>query len=70
MQRGMKFLVWLLVAALCLGALVLMLHPAYRDAFQALRRGEPDRSLIWQSNRDYYDQVIPGEDDEEDALDP
>jgi acyl-CoA synthetase (AMP-forming)/AMP-acid ligase II len=57
MEQGSKTLLITLVTALLMGALVVALNPAYRQAFFALVRGEPAASPIWTSNRDYYPDV-------------
>lgn len=57
MEQGSKTLLIILVTALLMGALVVALNPAYRQAFFALVRDEPAASPIWTSNRDYYPDV-------------
>jgi hypothetical protein len=57
MERGVKVLVRILVGAMLMGSLVIALHPEYRSAFQALLRGDPASSPIWQSNAEYYREV-------------
>jgi hypothetical protein len=57
MDRGVKLLRRIIVAALLLGALVIVVHPDYRDTFRALWAGDIEHSAIWESNREYYREV-------------
>jgi hypothetical protein len=57
MERGVKLLRRIIVAALLLGALVIIVHPDYRHTFQAMWADEVERSAIWESNREYYREV-------------
>ena len=58
MEQGSRTLMIILGTALLLGALVVGFNPAYRKAFLALLDGKPAESPIWQSNRDYYTEIV------------
>lgn len=57
MEQGSKTLLIILASALLIGALVTAFHSAYRQAFLAQVRGQPETSPIWRSNRDYYPAI-------------
>lgn len=57
MERGAQALVKMMLASLVLGLLVLFFHPDYRDAFAALRRGQPAESPVWKTNERYYTEI-------------
>ena len=62
MEQGAAKLAKILAFALLLGVAVTAFNPAYRQAFLAIVRGQPEESPIWKSNRDYYpDIVLPGQ---------
>jgi hypothetical protein len=58
MEKGAKALAYLLVGALTLGLLVVLAHPAYRASAASLLRGNPEAAPLWQSNADYYPDVL------------
>jgi hypothetical protein len=60
MERGARTLLFILVAALLVGALVTAVIPAYRQTAVALWRGQPQKSPIWESNQAYYTEVQLG----------
>ncbi|NCD22708.1 MAG: hypothetical protein EOL90_07200 [Spartobacteria bacterium] len=57
MEQGAAKLAKILGFALLLGIAVTVFHPAYREAFLALVRGQPTESPIWKSNADYYPDI-------------
>lgn len=57
MERGAQALVKMMLASLLLGLLVLIFHPDYRAALSAIRRGEPEKSPVWQTNERYYTEI-------------
>lgn len=57
MERGAKTLLFILIGALAVGALVVAVVPAYRLTAVALWRGHVQQSPIWESNRTYYSEV-------------
>lgn len=57
MERGAQALVRIMLASLVLGLLTLLFHPDYRAALQAVWRGEPSESPVWQTNERYYSEV-------------
>lgn len=57
METNARWLMWILLAALALGAAAIALTPAYRRSLAALARGRPAESPIWQTNRDFYPDV-------------
>ena len=59
MPRGTHMLVRMMMAAALLGGAVMLFHPDYRDAARRLRHGDIPHSVIWESNRGYYAEVIP-----------
>jgi len=61
MERGVKALLRILLAALLLGLLVIAVHPAYRATAQALWRGDLSASPIAESNHAYYPDVVVGQ---------
>lgn len=63
MQRGVTALVRILAVAVLTGVSIWGFHPDYRDTIRAWRQGAPETSAIWQSNANYYRQVVPGEDE-------
>ncbi len=63
MQRGVTTLVRILAVAVLTGMAVWVLHPDYRATVGAWRQGTPEASAIWQSNANYYRQVVPEEDE-------
>ena len=65
MERGAQALVKMMLASLLLGLVVLFVHPDYRAAFAALRRGEPEQSPVWKTNERYYSEIrtVPEHDD-------
>ena len=40
--------------ALAIGAVVCLARPEYRSAFRAWWAGQPEQSMIWQSNANWY----------------
>ena len=61
MEQGAAKIAKLLLVAILLGVSVTAFNPSYRQAFLALTRGEPQENPIWQSNLEYYpDIVLPG----------
>ena len=62
MEQGAAKLAKILAFALLLGIAVTAFNPAYRQAFLAIARGQPEESPIWKSNLEYYpDIVLPGQ---------
>lgn len=62
MEQGAAKLAKILAFALLLGIAVTAFNPAYRQAFLAIARGQPQESPIWKSNLDYYpDITLPGQ---------
>ena len=62
MEQGAAKLAKILAFALLLGIAVTAFNPAYRQAFLAIARGEPEESPLWKSNAEYYpDIVVPGQ---------
>lgn len=62
MEQGAAKLAKILAFALLLGIAVTAFNPAYRQAFLAIARGQPEESPIWKSNLDYYpDIALPGQ---------
>lgn len=61
MEQGATKIAKLLAFALLLGVAVTAFNSHYRQAFLSMVRGQPQENPIWQSNRDYYpDIVLPG----------
>lgn len=59
MEKNSRLLIFILIAALALGALVLAAAPAYRQTLAALARGRAADAPIWRTNRDFYPDVRP-----------
>ena len=57
MEQGARSLLIILCAALLAGAVVIAVHPAYRQAFFSILNGTPAESPIWQSNAEYYPDI-------------
>ena len=57
MEQGAAKLAKILAFALLLGIAVTAFHPAYRNAFLAIARGQPEESPIWKSNAEYYPDI-------------
>ena len=58
MEQGAAKLAKILAFALLLGIAVTAFHPAYRNAFLAIARGQPQESPIWKSNAEYYPDIV------------
>lgn len=61
MEQGAKSLLRILVIALLIGAGVIAVKPAYRQALMALVHGQPLESPIWKSNEAYYPDITMAE---------
>lgn len=57
MEQGAAKLAKILAFALLLGVAVTAFNPAYRQAFLAIARGQPEESPIWKSNAEYYPDI-------------
>ncbi len=57
MESNSRWLVFLLAAALVLGAVVTAVAPGYRRTAVCLAAGHPEESPIWRSNVDFYSEV-------------
>lgn len=57
MEKGARALLFILIGALLVGAVVIALVPIYRQTAFALWRGRPEASAIWSSNRGYYTEI-------------
>lgn len=66
MERGVKMLVRILATAGLLGLAVILFNPDFRGTVVSMFRGQVEQSPIWQSNADYYTEVMfeDGGDDE------
>ena len=49
----------MLASAALIGLLVIFLNPTYRKTATCIFKGESTNSLIWQSNIDYYPDLVP-----------
>ena len=57
MEEGAKALAKIILASLVLGALVVALHPQYRETARAIWRSQVESSPIWISNGAYYSGI-------------
>jgi hypothetical protein len=61
MEQGAAKIAKMLAFALLLGIAITAFNPHYRQAFLAIARGTPQENPIWESNLEYYpDIVLPG----------
>lgn len=61
MEKGARTMAWMLIVAAVVGALVIALHPDYRELFRQIRAGKPAETAIWRSNEIFYPAVGPTE---------
>jgi hypothetical protein len=57
MEQGAKAVLRILIAAMLLGAVVIVAHPQYRETARAILHGHPEMSPIWKSNGAYYSEI-------------
>ena len=61
MEQGASKIARMLAFALLFGIAITAFNPHYRQAFLAIANGTPQENPIWQSNCEYYpDIVLPG----------
>ena len=59
MEKLGKSIAIMLASAALIGLLVIMFDPTYRKTALCVLKGESTNSPIWQSNADYYPDLVP-----------
>jgi len=59
MEKLGKSIAIMLATAAIIGIFVILFHPDYRKTAICIINGNPTNSPIWQSNADYYPDLIP-----------
>ena len=59
MEKLGKSIAIMLVSAALIGFLVILFNPTYRKTASCILNGQTTNSPIWQSNSDYYPDLVP-----------
>ncbi len=59
MEKLGKSIAIMLASAALVGLLVILFNPTYRKSAVCVLKGESTNSPIWQSNSDYYPDLVP-----------
>ena len=59
MDKVGKTIAIMLIAAFAIGIVVILVKPTYRQTAVDMIKGESTNSPIWQSNTDYYPDLVP-----------